>query len=204
MAGYLPLSTDEIPVWSNNFTNKLLKKYKDLLSVTDTEIIEIENKTTSLLAKSKTLKEAEKALEDARQELKVSKKDVVDDITALVKRIRTRKTLTDAIASDLAIVATVTTVDFNNLKPEIKVNLVGNIPQYEYTKKGTTGVVVYCKRGAETDFIYLDKDLKTPYVDNRANLVKGTPELRTYKFRFFYNDIEVGNWSDEVSVTVSF
>jgi hypothetical protein len=166
--------------------------------------VDIETKIIKLSDLNMAVATTEKQLADLRLDQKNAKADLTSDIASLVKRIRTRKELTEAIAEELDIIPTTTSVDFNSLKPEIKVTLVANIPQYEYTKKGTTGISVYCKIGSDTNFVFIDKDFKTPYVDKRPNLELGIPEIRTYKFRYFYDYNEMGNRSDEISVTVNF
>jgi hypothetical protein len=203
MAGYLPIGFLALVDWGKNFAEKIKNKFQSTLSVTDAEITEIETKTIKLADLNTAVATTEKQLADLRLDQKNAKADLTSDIASLVKRIRTRKELTEAIAEELDIIPTTTSIDFNSLKPEIKVTLVANIPQYEYTKKGTTGISVYCKRGSDTNFVFIDKDFKTPYVDKRPNLEPGTPEIRSYKFRYFYDDKEVGNWSDEISVTVN-
>jgi hypothetical protein len=204
MAGYLPLGFVALVNWGKNFIDKIKNKFQSTLSIMDIEIIEIETKTNKLADLNTAVVAAEKQLADLKLDQKNAKADLTSDIASLVKRIRTRKELTAAMAEELDIIPTSTSIDFNSLKPEIKVTLVANIPQYEYTKKGATGISVYCKRGSDTTFVFIDKDFKTPYVDKRPNLELGIPEIRTYKFRYFYDDNEVGNWSDEISVTVNF
>jgi hypothetical protein len=204
MAGYLPLGFVALVDWGKNFIDKIKNKFQSTLSIMDIEITEIETKTNKLADLYTAVVAAEKQLADLKLDQKNAKADLTSDIASLVKRIRTRKELTEAIAEELDIIPTTTSIDFNSLKPEIKVTLVANIPQYEYTKKGATGISVYSKRGSDTNFVFIDKDFKTPYVDKRPNLESGTPEIRTYKFRYFYDDNEVGNWSDEISVTVNF
>jgi hypothetical protein len=203
MATYLPSTPIEIVKWVIKFIGKLKSFYQSTLSVTDAEITDLENKTTVLDNANKNVSDLQLQLENAVLAQKNAKADLTSDITAVVKRIRSRKELTDSIASDLSIVNATSSVDFNSLKPDIKITLVGNVPQYEYTKKGASGISVYCKRGGDTNFVFIDKDLKSPYVDERPNLQPGTPEIRSYKFRYFYDDKEVGNWSDEISVTVN-
>ena len=51
------------------------------------------------------------------------------------------------------------------------------------------------------DFSLLTVDTNNPYVDGRAALVPGQPEVRQYRARFKDDDLPVGDWSDVISVT---
>ena len=57
------------------------------------------------------------------------------------------------------------------------------------------------KRGAEADFSLLAYDTNSPYLDARATLVAGQPEVRQYRARWRDDDLPFGDWSDIVQVT---
>lgn len=70
-------------------------------------------------------------------------------------------------------------------------------------KKGKAdGVRLYCKRGSETAFTFLAIDTRSPYVDNRPNLVEGMPEKREYYAYLFDDDAPMGEQSAIVSITL--
>ena len=57
------------------------------------------------------------------------------------------------------------------------------------------------RRARDTSLAALESDEGGPtYVDNRALLVAGKPELREYKAVFLVGDIEVSQFSDEITV----
>ena len=61
-------------------------------------------------------------------------------------------------------------------------------------------VNIYTRRDGDADFKFLARDTVRPYVDNRAMLVAGNPELREYKAVFVVADKEVSQFSDEITV----
>ena len=62
-------------------------------------------------------------------------------------------------------------------------------------------IEIHSKRGVEPDFSLLPVDTNNPYLDARAPLVAGVPEVREYKARYRDNDVPTGTWSAIVSVT---
>ncbi len=55
-------------------------------------------------------------------------------------------------------------------------------------------------RDGDADFKFLARDTSPTYVDNRPLLVAGKPELREYKTVFVGGDVEVSQFSDEITV----
>ncbi len=55
-------------------------------------------------------------------------------------------------------------------------------------------------RDGDADFKFLARDTSPTYVDNRPLLVAGKPDLREYKAVFAVGDIEVSQFSDEITV----
>ena len=91
----------------------------------------------------------------------------------------------------------------NGARPQCKGSVTGDgVTSVKFTKKSYTGVMVYCRRGIESQFTLLSKQLTSPLVDGRANLQGGLPETREYKAQFFRNDSTVGQMSDILVLTV--
>ena len=55
-------------------------------------------------------------------------------------------------------------------------------------------------RDGDADFKFLACDTSPTYVDNRLLLVAGKPELREYKAVLVVGDVEVSQFSDEITV----
>src|SRR5437879_597155 len=79
----------------------------------------------------------------------------------------------------------------------------GSVVELDFDKSVSDGVPscgIYSRRDGDTDFKFLARDTSSPYVDNRAMLVAGKPELREYKAMFVVGDVEVSQFSDEITV----
>lgn len=70
-----------------------------------------------------------------------------------------------------------------------------------WVKGSATGVLIESQRNNETDWTLIGTDTNSPFVDNRAPLVVGAPEIRRYRIRYLVNDLPVGNYSATVTVT---
>ncbi len=118
----------------------------------------------------------------------------------LVGQIKTNSAYTNAMGEDLGIVADESASALT--KPVLTVKLEGADPVIGFKKGSSDGIKLYSKRGSETDFSFLAVDTRSPYVDNRPNLVPGTTEKRTYQAYFIVNDAQVGGVSDDISIKV--
>lgn len=119
---------------------------------------------------------------------------------ALVRQIKANPAYTNAMGEDLGIVADQSSSALT--KPTLNVKLQGAEPVISFKKLSSDGIKLYSKRGEETSFSFLAVDTRSPYVDNRPNLVPGTSEKRTYQAYFIVNDAQVGGVSDDISINV--
>lgn len=124
-------------------------------------------------------------------------------IVRLVDRIKNTTGYTTAMGEDLGIENPVPDPsDPMTAQPTGNaIALPGSQVQIEWVKAGFTGVVVESQRGAETGWTLLGTDFIAPYVDNRAPLVAGQPEVRKYRLRYLDGDSPVGLYSDIIVVT---
>lgn len=77
----------------------------------------------------------------------------------------------------------------------------GGVVELAFSKSKSDGVNLYSQRDGEAGFVFLARDTSSPYVDNRPLLAAGKPEVRRYKTIYVLNDQEIGQFSDEVTVT---
>jgi len=103
------------------------------------------------------------------------------------------------------------TTDISTLKPDITgEDKKGGVVETDFNLANSEGVNIYSRRDGDADFKFLARDtsLAAPgsdeggptYVDNRPLLVAGKPELREYKAVFVVGDVEVSQFSDEITV----
>src|SRR6266478_7051537 len=74
------------------------------------------------------------------------------------------------------------------------------VVEIDFSLANSEGVNIYSRRDGDADFKFLARDTSPTYVDNRALLVAGKPEIREYKAVFVVGDIEVSQFSDEITV----
>ena len=75
--------------------------------------------------------------------------------------------------------------------------------EISFNKNGVDGVNIYSHPVGGTDPNVWEKlafDSSSPYNDTRAQATAGVPENRKYKARGVINDVEIGQWSDVLSV----
>jgi hypothetical protein len=118
----------------------------------------------------------------------------------LTKRIKGSPNYTKGIGEDLGIEVAQSTTEATTT--ELKVKLDGGHPVISFTKSKADGIRLYSKQGSETAFSFLAIDTRSPYVDNRPNLVPGTPEKREYYAFLYDDDAVIGVQSDTISITV--
>lgn len=71
-----------------------------------------------------------------------------------------------------------------------------------FKKYGRQGVVIWCKRGGGA-WEMLAIDLVSPYMDERALLVPGQPEVREYRLQYYDDAAPTGEFTPVQSVTVT-
>ena len=77
---------------------------------------------------------------------------------------------------------------------------IPGVVEIDFNLANSEGVNIYSKRDGDADFKFFARDTSPTYVDNRPMLVPGKPELREYKAVFVVGDVEVSQFSDEITV----
>ena len=126
-------------------------------------------------------------------------------ISKIVKKIKSSSEYTTDIGKALGIIGSEMQAKSatDTLKPTLTGKIVAGDLQIKYIRGLNNGIRLESKRGAETEFVLLDKINKTVYLDKRPNLVAGKPETREYRAWFFVGDEVVGQVSAVISLTVT-
>ena len=121
-------------------------------------------------------------------------------LIALAERIRNTAGYTTAIGEDLGIVPPAGAFVLGD--PTFTATPLPNSEvRLDWVKSSSDGVIVESQRAAEMTWTNLGTDRFSPFVDGRAALVAGQPEVRRYRIRYLDGDDPVGNYSATVSVT---
>lgn len=127
---------------------------------------------------------------------------IIPRLRATVQRIKAHPSFTDAIGTDLGVIATPAQSQTTQAKPTANAKAEpGSQVRINWTKGVFDGVIVESQRAGETVWTMLATDTQSPYVDTRDPLQPGAPELRRYRLRYIKNDEPVGSYSDEMTVT---
>ena len=118
------------------------------------------------------------------------------------ERIKNHPAYTVAIGEDCRIVAPVGPPP--STQPTLKAVAETDFQvRLTFAMLGHDQIEIQSQRGVELDFSLLAYDTNSPYLDARAPLVSGQPEVRQYRARWRDDDQPFGDWSDIVQVTAS-
>jgi len=198
---YVPRPDLEFLPMHDQFKTGLTSLGADL-GVTPAEITEITNDNTALHTKSTAAVSAASAAKTANADFRATRKPAEKRLRNLAQRIKPHPAYTPAKGQTLGIIGPEDTTDLTTAKPTLVIVSLGQgVTEISFNKSVSDGVAIYTQRGAETAWTFLSRDTSSPYVDNRALLVAGQPELRRYRAKYLLGDEEVGLWSDDASGT---
>lgn len=110
--------------------------------------------------------------------------------------IRNAPNYSEADGVELGIIGTFVEVNTDELVSKIvKIVVVDNKINIHWLKTIAEGIVIYGRRGNETEFTPVIRDFKSPSIDARRNLESG-PEKREYKVICLVDNMEVGLMSN--------
>jgi hypothetical protein len=114
---------------------------------------------------------------------------------AMVAQIKNHRNYDQADGHDLDIEGTETPAQ--STKPTAKLRSEnGHVVRINVFKDGHEAVIVWCRRGNETQATKLGVFTRASITDDRPNLSPGQPECREYTFQYVDGDEPVGEVSD--------
>lgn len=119
----------------------------------------------------------------------------------LAQRMKKHASYTTAIGEDLQIEAPDEVTDPNTAKPAIKLRLTGGQVEVMWTKLSMQAIEIHVSRNGGA-FEFLTIDTFPHYTDTAPMPPAGQSQIWKYKAIYRLNDARVGQWSDEVSITV--
>lgn len=120
---------------------------------------------------------------------------------SLGNRIKSHTSYTLADGSDLGLEGAEETIDIINIKPILDVMLAGGVPRIKWKKQGTDGIELHVMRNG-APYAFLAVDTVPDYDDTFPLPAAGQSAVWKYKAIYRLGDERIGQWSDEVSVTV--
>lgn len=120
-----------------------------------------------------------------------------------VQRIKGHPNYNTAMGKDLGIIGAEIVVDYNALKPKLKTKLNGTYPVIIWKKGVADSINIYVDRRDGKGFVFLANDVIPDYIDTHPLPAGVDSDVWDYKARYRVGDNETGQFSDEVSVTVT-
>ncbi len=220
MKGLMKSIVDSIgPAWHEQFKTSVLANAATF-SLVAADTTDVTNDNTDYHAKVTNQVTTTNTAKQATADLGTSRTTAEKHARALVKRIKAHPAYTAAFGNLLGIVGPEDTTDISTLKPEITGEAKkGGVVEIDFNLANSEGVNMnpesfrgYSRRNGDTDFKFLAcragvrrrraRDTSPTYMDNpnASGLVAGKPELREYKAVFVVGDVEVSQFSDEITV----
>jgi hypothetical protein len=198
---FIPATQADFDTWEVNFKEKVLP-ITQALKIEDadvTNVITLLNAHRTNYATMVAKKAESKAATSTNAK---AEKDTVKAIRELSNRIKAAKGYTEAMGNELKIIGTSAIFDKATVKPSLTATIEGGSVVLKFNKNKTSGVHIFCRRGAEKEFSFLAVDTASPYQDNRSNEVAGVTEKREYKAWHFLDDTIIGLESDVIFIAI--
>ncbi|MFN8283965.1 MAG: hypothetical protein U0U67_12170 [Chitinophagales bacterium] len=197
---YLPNRDAELDTWELNFITKL-PAIATALGIPTADVTKV---TATInqhrITYNTTVAKKNEAIA-ATNTNTLKKKETKDSIRKLAKQLKANNLFTEAIGRELDILTKEVTFPANE-KPTLTATIDAHHVVLKYVKHTHQGIIIYTKRGDETEFENLGFCTKTKFIDTRANIDVSKPEERQYKAIYIADDVPTGIESDVVSITV--
>lgn len=224
---FIPTRDDSKDLWLKNFATKLplyAAKY-NISAAEQTDITQSSTLFTYWLNYRNQLEEFNRKIAQFKNELRdgipssgspsvvpsfpspgpapaLSPPGIFVRASSIGSRIKRHVAYTTADGFDLGI-ETVTTsaVDLSTVKPVISLQLVNaGHPEIRWTRKSMDAIEIQVDRGNGYEFLAYDQH---PNYTDTNSLEPGQAAVYKYRAVYIKNDVRVGQWSDEVSITVT-
>jgi len=126
--------------------------------------------------------------------------DIFGRATSIANAIKVHKDYTEADGRDLGLEGAEITQDFTEMKPILTITLNAGKPQISWKKNKMSALEVLVDRGSG-EYVFMTIATKTSISESHPLPTNGA-QLWKYKAIYRYDDEQVGQWSDEVSIRV--
>ena len=138
----------------------------------------------------------------------ISKAGVIPLLCMQVRRIKAHVGYTTEIGKELGIEGAETpmpsSADLSAMKPVLVLTLAsGGHPNVGWKKKGMQGIKLQVDRGDGHGMVFLATDTEPDYLDTTPLPASGVTAVWKYRATYIQHDVEVGQWCDPVSITVT-
>jgi len=221
---YLPLDDPGKVLWLKNFYEKLLI-YATALGITPAQVTQVSYDSdlfgwlVTFLNEQKSNLEALTAFKNQVRTGKLplgalpvfgvapllpagALNNVFGRTRLMVRAIKGNPALTESIADALGIIGDESEEDVNIWKPILKVRIEAGSPNILWAKGNSNGIKIWVDRGDGQGFNFLAIDTIPDYLDKHTLPAQGQSVLWKYQAIYILNDVEVGEISDVLEVSV--
>jgi hypothetical protein len=206
MADFIPPGDDARKTWASTFKTKIAT-HGPGVGLSAAQVTAAQGKCDAIVGRID-----DKAAKKQEWQSSVSAAEAGNytDFSALrdtIAAIKTNSAYTDAIGADLGIIGPADLFDPNTYQAELR-GLVLSAPgqvtvNFGKAKGKVQGVNVYSRKQGTAEWKFLARDTQSPYVDSTPLAQAGTPEIREYRIRAVIDDVEIGDYSVTMQITVS-
>ncbi len=220
---YLPTSDAGKVIWLNNFKEKLLL-YAAALGITPVQLAQLATDVdtfSNILLFQNNLKDTMEAYTGFKNLLRNgtaslpavppiaavpmlpmgAQSNIFGRVAVLVQNIKSNTNYDpNTMGDDLRIIGDELTIDTNTWKPIIKAEYIAGSPNIIWTKGDADALKIKVNRGTAYELLAIDT--KPDYLDKYTLPPFGQSAMWTYSAIYILDDEEVGEWSDELKVTV--
>jgi hypothetical protein len=197
MSDYVPTADNDFLVWFDHFLTQISTD----TAIAPADLAALTAANADFHAKIAHVNDAAALAKQATADKDGCRGNAESLVRAEVRRIKARSTYNEGQGAQLGIVGARDSYDLSTSRPELSgTDLSDGVVSLSFSKHNSDGVNIYSKRENDADWQLLSRASVSPFMDKRALLQIGKPELRDYCVIYVLKDKEIGNYSNEVVV----
>jgi len=132
----------------------------------------------------------------------VVKQGVITRLSSLVASIKANKNYSTSIGKDLWLIGSEVVVDPVTWKPVITVQFQAGRPTVQWTKGQAAAIEIWVDRNDTKGFVLMAINIEPNTTDSHVLPEADSSVVWHYKAIYLLHDVQVGQWSDIISVSV--
>ena len=206
MPDFIPAGDDARKTWATAF-KAAIATHGPTVELTPAEITASQAKCDAIIGRIDDKTAKKNAWQASVADADTGNTADLGDLRATIAKAKTNSNYTNAIGADLGVIGLPSGFDPDTYQAEIKgvTQIAPGQVRVDFGKaKGKVqGVNVYSRLQGTSDWNFLARDTQSPYVDTTPLATPGKPEIREYRIRAVINDVEIGDYSVTLQITVS-
>ena len=202
MADYVPNTDDALLVWLTNLKTKL-PNHAATLGISAARQTQTIAWCDALIASINNVTQKKNDWLAAAAGKQTQNDASIGGLRVEINQWKANPAITNDIIAALQIVGGGTAFDAETYQTSITAQAFSGYVRIKFKKLGVDGVNIYSRKAGETAWKFVARDTNSPYDDHTPVAVAGQSEQREYQAFGVLNDVQIGQPSDIVSVTVA-